>query len=365
MADAELQLITDACRSTLSGRERLAALPNHHIRWDRFMMLSRRHRVQGLVWEGLQPLRDGIPGEWARRLKDDAEEIIRDNLQIAAESARLLDHFKLAGVDLLFLKGLALGALAYPNPFLKMGWDIDLLVGPDQLDRACQLLRSAGYLPANPEGASDRQLAEWHEARKESVWRSSDGAFHIDLHTRLADNPSMLRSIGMTSPRQVAKLGEGIHLPTLNTEELFAYLAVHGASSAWFRQKWAVDLAAFLSGKSGDEIERLYDYSQQVGAGRAAAQALLLADELIGIGLEPQFRWKLEADPLNRWLTTTAIREIKRAAEPTERPLGTFMIHLTQLAMLPGARFAFSEACRQLGEMTSRVSADHEVAGRA
>lgn len=364
MGDVELELIIKACRSTFATFKPLADFPGPGVRWDRVVTLSRRHRVQGLVWDGLQHLSDQVPGDFAQILLSDAEEVIGANLRIAAESARLAALFHAAGLDLLFLKGLALGALAYRNPYLKMGWDIDLLVSPTQLDRAGQLLRTAGYIPAIPGNANGQKLAKWHANRKESVWRTPSGAFYIDLHTRLADNPAMLANIGMASPRQSAKLGEIANLPTLGTAELFAYLAVHGASSAWFRLKWAADLAAFLSTKTHMEIEGLYDHSQQMGAGRAAAQALLLIDDLFEIGMDSRFRLELESDPINRWLVRCALRQLSVATEPVGRPLGTLMIHLTQLAMMPGARFATSELLRQLRDAASDRSADDEVTCR-
>jgi len=74
----------------------------------------------------------------------------------------------------------------------------------------------------------------------------------------------------------------GIRLPTLARDEQFAYLCVHGASSAWFRLKWISDLAGVLHGQSGEMIERLFERSQALGAERAAGQALLLADRLFG-----------------------------------------------------------------------------------
>lgn len=363
MGDAELKLIVEACRSSFLDRVPLTALPASDIRWDRLLALSRRHRMQGLVWEGLQSVAGQIPEGVATHLRDDAAEVIRANLQTAAETARLLGRFKDAGVDLLFLKGLALGALAYRNPYLKMGWDIDLLVSVTQLDRACRLLRSAGYTPVIPAASNEQQLAEWHEVRKESVWRRADGAFYIDLHSRLSDNPALLGQVGMASPRQFVALGEGIEIPTLATDELFAYLAVHGASSCWFRLKWVADFAGFLSTKSEMEVERLYDCSQRLGAGRAAAQALLLVESRFGIELAPRFRLKLDADPVNRWLANSALREIHSPVEPTERRMGTLMIHLTQLAMMPGASFAISEARRQFREVTTAPSADHQVTG--
>jgi hypothetical protein len=294
-----------------------------------------------------------VPAAIAGPLGVQAKAILEANLRIAAESARLLALYQSAGLQILFLKGLALAAVAYKNPFLKMGWDIDLLVAPDQLIEAARLLRSAGYLPVTP-GVDGKDLEAWHRSHKESVWRHNVGDFHIDLHTGLADNPALLPNVGIQSACQLSPVAKGIELPTLGGDELFAYLAVHGASSAWFRLKWITDLAALLHEQGADEIERLYVRSQQLGAGRAAGQALLLADQIYSIGIGERSRARLKADPVNRWLVRLAEQQLRAIREPTERFLGTASIHYSQLFLLPGWRFKASEAGRQLKDAIER-----------
>ncbi len=350
MHDPELQLAIAACRANFDGVEVAAS----GIDWDRFLTVAERHRVQALCWNGLEPLRERMPPPATDLLQRRASTTVEANLRIAAELARLLASFQSAGIALLFLKGLALGALAYREPFLKMGWDIDLLVGPDRLPDAARLLRSKDYVPVTPAADDDRQIEHWHRTRKESVWHRADGDFHIDLHTRLADHPGMLATVGIGSPSQIVSIAPGIELPTLATDELFAYLAVHGASSAWFRLKWITDFAALLHGQKAEEIRRLYDKSQRLGAGRAAAQALLLANRIYDTEIGQGLRQRLLADPANRWLTTTGERELAKLGEPTARFFGTASIHLTQLLLLPGWRFKFSEARRQLRSVMSR-----------
>jgi hypothetical protein len=144
-------------------------------------------------------------------------------------------------------------------------------------------------------------------------------------------------------------------LPTLREEELFAYLCVHGASSAWFRLKWVSDLAALLSDKDSRQVERLHDRSQQLGAGRAAAQALLVADAVFGICLSNSFRDRLRTDPLNRWLAQVSMRRLTADREPLDQPLGTVGIHATQLVMIPGAANLASEIARQMRLVMGRA----------
>lgn len=143
----------------------------------------------------------------------------------------------------------------------------------------------------------------------------------------------------------------GVRLPTLRTEELFAYLCVHGASSAWFRLKWLTDTAAFLHGRSSEDIEHLYTRSQALGAGRAAGQALLLADAIYGsLANVGPLAERLMRDRGTRWLFQAAHRQLagrKVPVEPTARPWGTAIIHLTQLLLQPGVSFPVSEFARQ------------------
>jgi hypothetical protein len=142
-------------------------------------------------------------------------------------------------------------------------------------------------------------------------------------------------------------------LPTLGPDDLFAYLCVHGSSSAWFRLKWIVDLAAFVR-RSGSAIEHLYRESQIRHAGRAAAQALLLAQRLSLLDLPAALRQRLQADVTNRLLAGVAARQLSRTSEPTQRMLGTVSIRLSQPLLAPGWRFTVTEALRQLQDVLDR-----------
>ena len=311
------------------------------VDWDRFIRSARFHRVQGLVSHSLWSTHADVPPQAALTLSTDAETIVATNLRISVEARDLRLDFEKAGLDLLFVKGLTTGALAYPKPFLKMGWDIDLLIAPEQLAQAAELLRSRGYRLVIPQRWAD--LMPWHGRRKESVW-TRDPVLHVELHTRLADNRLLIPSIDVHSPRQLVEVASGVSLPTLARDELFAYLCVHGASSAWFRLKWITDLAALLHGQPADEIDRLYSRSQQLGAGRAAAQALLLAHRIYRT---PAVKG-LDRKAAHRWLAKAAWQQLQRDQEPTAKRFGTATIHLTQLFLAPGLGFPVRELARQL-----------------
>jgi hypothetical protein len=349
MRDAEFQLLVAACNASIHDRP-IDARPQD-IRWERLFQLASRHRVQALCWNALSPFSEDLPEDIAAELQAQSRDIVVANLRTAAECRRLQQSFETAGLPLLFLKGLTLAALAYRNPYLKMGIDIDLLVEPERLDEAAHRLRLAGYDPVTPSRSTERDLKRWHATHKESVWYRREGGFQIDLHTRLADHPTLLQDMTAASPSQQVAVATGIALPTLTGDDLFAYLCVHGASSAWFRLKWISDLAALLRDKEEKEIERLYQHAEQAGAGRAAGQALLLADRLYSVRLGEDLRSRLEGQPAIAWLVRAAESQLLAGTEPTERFLGTAVIHISQLGLRPGWRFKASEAVRQIRDM--------------
>ena len=347
---AEFQLCVQCCKWAFAGG---AAESIHElcgsVDWNRFTDIARFHRVQGLVWNSLWASEADVPAAAVEALSSEAKAIAAANLQIAAEARDLRAEFEQAGVALLFVKGLTVGALAYPKPFLKMGWDIDLLIDHAQLGEAVELLRARGYERTIPAPATD--LNAWHARRKESVW-ARDGELYVELHSRLADNRQLIPAIAVHSPRQDVELAPGIVLPTLARDELFAYLCVHGASSAWFRLKWITDLAALLHQAS--DIDHLYERSQELGAHRAVGQALLLADRLYGTLGQSLLKDRLLQDRATQWLADAAYRQLVSgnlgSRDPTTALFGTWRIHLTQLLLKPGPGFKINELYRQTAD---------------
>ncbi|HEX4738053.1 MAG TPA: nucleotidyltransferase family protein [Allosphingosinicella sp.] len=348
----EFVLAVACCRWPLTP-ERLEAVRAAAVGtdWHFFARVAERHRVEALVWNALRQAQVDVPAEIRASFSAAAGRTALQNLELAAEAVAIRDSFAAEGIETIFVKGISLAMLAYGSLSLKAGWDIDVLIPPEKLLAAEALLRRDGYdttEPASP--VSSAHLSLWHRISKESVWRDGRGR-HIELHTRLTDNALLIPTIGVGSAVRDVEVGGGVTLRTLGERELFAYLCVHGASSAWFRLKWLADLAALVAGKDETEIAALYDSSQALGAGRAADLALLLARRLFETPVPDALVRRLESDPVNRWLAATAMKTMAGrgvATEPTAIRLGTLPIHLLQFGLGRGIRFKLHELRRQL-----------------
>ena len=350
-ASGEFRLVVECCRRSFVGDEGRQPLETDRIDWDRFFRLIRFHRVEGLAWNALSHQASSIPTEVRRGLAERASQIATQNLRMLADHRRVQEVFQREGLPYLFLKGIALATLAYGNPAVKSAIDIDLLIDPADLERAAGLLRKLSYCPAIPRVPSHDALRRRHALFKESLWvKASDPNAQIDLHTAIADNRFLLTGLDVRAPHQRVKVGEGFELPTFARDEQFAYLSVHGASSAWFRMKWISDFAALLHSKGAAELARLYARSQELGAGRAADQALLLADTLFDtLKHAPELHDRLHSDRATRILHHAALALVAgEPLEPTGRFGGTLPIHWTQMLLKPGISYKLAELSGQV-----------------
>lgn len=346
---SEFALAVECCGPGATGRSDRAAQLAETVDWRRFLATCRRHRIQGLAWRAIGQFGLAPPADVAGQLESDAVQVATDGLKAASISLQLLDNFERDDIPILFVKGLTLSQLAYADSFVKMSHDVDILVPLADVGRAGATLTRMGYVQALPR---DHQLAIWHRVNKESVWTRRDGP-PIELHSRLADNRRLIPLIGNASPTQVVEVAPGVALPTLASDELVAYLGVHGASSAWFRLKWIADFAALLAGRDFGEIDRLAERAGELGAGRAMDVAMLLASRLFGISIGRKTQLASQT-PACRLLARASYRQLLAEREPTERFLGTASIHLSQLLLLRGPAFAASEFSRQLRSVLTR-----------
>lgn len=317
------------------------------IDWDKFLLIVKRQRVPGLAHDGLKRAGIALPAGVYTRLAAEASNTVRQALQLAFEAVRIQAALDAAAIPVLFIKGSALALLAYGNLGIKHAWDIDMLVRPDQVLKACKVLLEAGYVrTVPPSNFGDEPFFAWTEFAHEIVFHNEARASYIELHWRLSNSPALLSHISACSSSRSVTVYADQALRTLNDEDMFTYLCHHGAHHAWSRLKWLSDLCAWISPKPPQEIERLYRRAKADGAGRAAAQALLLCERLLAMPLEPEFSAELKSDRIVRWLATIALDAMAGggSSRPTEdRLLGNLQIELSHFLLATGVRHWMQE----------------------
>jgi hypothetical protein len=345
-------LLTAACcewPSSAARNERLRGLAGS-ADWDLVLKLGRRHRVEGLMHRALSEAAIEVPTHISQALEQDAAAIGTQSLLQSAESARLQRLLGERGIDCLFVKGVPLAKLAYGALGIKQSWDIDLLVAPEHTGAVMSLLRELGYERDYPgDEVPDERLLEWAAISKETLWIHRQSGMVVELHTALVDNPWLLPTVAVRPDVQRVQIGPGIELATLGTDQLFAYLCVHGGAHAWARLKWLADVGALATKLGPDELERVYRVSVELGAGRSSAQALLLCTRLLGLPLPPPLSAELGGDRVNRWLEHLALQAMSRhgATELDDTVFGTVAINLSHFLLGHGWRYKYREIVRK------------------
>lgn len=358
----EFELTAACCEWPASSPrdQRLRELSARPIDWNLVLKLAARHRVQGLMHRALNESGVDMPETIQAPLSSAAAAIGTQSLLQSAESARLQRLLGERGIACIFLKGIPLAVLAYGTLGVKQAWDIDLLVAPGDALAAVAVLQQAGYARSFPtlDNVPEERLLDWVAVSKETLWVHEHSGMVVELHTALVDNPSLLPGMAAEADLQKVPIGSNIELATLGTDELFAYICVHGSAHAWARLKWLADVGALLRKAGPVELERLYRRSVELGAGRSSAQALLLSARLLSLRLPEKLEAELRRDPVNGWLERLAISAMSAhgATELDDTILGTTVINVSHLLLGRGWRYKYGEIARKTINPEDRFS---------
>jgi len=345
----EFLLVAACCRWPLDAQAKAAigAAAVSALDWPYVLRIVKRQRVAGLVHHALTTTGIDVPAAEAGALAAEAQRIVRQNLLLAFESARLQRGFDAAGIDVLTLKGTALAQLAYGSQAIKHSRDIDLLVPAAQAEDALRFLESEGYVLSAPADAlSEAQRRTVIQYGYEFALRRHGREPLVELRWRLTDNMRLVAGMDAFAQPQTVALSGGASLRTLSDENLFAYLCVHGAGHAWSRLKWLADLNALLARADEAGVERLYRHAQAVGSGLCAGQALLLCHRLLGLKLPAGLGDEIQADNRLRLLLAMALDAMvgpDGATEIESRPFGSTRVALMQFLLGRGAGYFMAQ----------------------
>jgi hypothetical protein len=314
-------VLVAACSRAPTAKNRNAAIvtaAEGTLDWERVLRIVSRHRVHGLVHQGLQDAGIVPPLAILNRLKASAAENLHANLLITAETLRLQRHFDAAGIPCVFFKGAPLAAELYNSLASRHMRDIDVLVEEAALDAAIATVEAAGFRlsqPRPPLRAKERRV--WFLVYRDLEFLHTVSGVRLELHWRLTRNPYLFRPTFPELLPHCVDLGSGGAVRALAPDDLFAYLVAHGALDAWFRLKWLTDIDILLS-LSDDGGEALYRAAEARGTARCAGQAILLCHRLFSTKISPSLLDTLRGSAIAQRLARLACRSLTSGGGETE-----------------------------------------------
>ncbi|MFZ0844432.1 MAG: nucleotidyltransferase family protein [Pseudolabrys sp.] len=269
--------------------------------WPAVIQGARRNRITPLLLasfqrnEGLQVPPDVIPELRRQTLASTANSLAK--IPVLESLCAIFTQAKIA---FLILKGIPLSVQLYGDATRRPADDIDVLVSPEQFWQADLALIQSGYRRETEPPVAAR-LDSYRKWVKDLRYIDERSRTVVELHHRLTANPYLLDwpFDELWKDRAHVRAGAS-EVPILSGSKLPLYLFTHGANHGWERLRWLVDLAAVLPGAGA--IEKLVDDADRARLGPAFLQALVLANELLGLAVDTRHLEAARRNPAVKWL---------------------------------------------------------------
>ncbi|WP_029010582.1 nucleotidyltransferase family protein [Azospirillum halopraeferens] len=222
---------------------------------------------------------------------DGAAELARQRAAAQVRQARRLTaHLNAAGLVPVFLKGTA--ALLddlYPDPGVRLSSDIDLLLPADQVARALEVLRAAGYGGRGPRAP----IMDPDGKHAPSLFHPAE-PFAVEVHRHVLPEPlrrGLPADDALAAAVPLAGPGEA---RVLSPEHRIVHCVLHmiedHRSGRRIALRQLLELRELAARGGAEEMDRhrLARRFAAAGAGDAAAAILLLAASLVAMPLPPQ-----------------------------------------------------------------------------
>ena len=286
--------------------------------WPVFLRDVERHRLAAFLHAN-RPNSGAAPWpiEVGERLEQSAQLTLRRGIAQTAESFRLVQLLERNGIETLLVKGPVLAQQLYGGIGKRHAGDIDLLIAPEDVERADGLLRGAGLRRTRPDfELTPKQTRAYRQLKPEYEYVSGAPPQRVELLWRADAVPDFaaLRARAVT-----VRLGSQ-EVRTLPPELNALYLFQHGARHGWFRLFWLVDVARVLHAREPIDWASVLVDARKADAERALRQGSALAAELLGTPLPAPLQPPAHASRELAALVGHAKREI---ANPTPERVPT------------------------------------------
>jgi hypothetical protein len=266
--------------------------------WDGFLWWTQRHRVLPMVFKNLRRAAwDLLSDSVQTFLEGEYRRNSFRSLTLAGETVRLIRLLDENGVAAIPLKGQVLALQVYADLGMRHAGDIDLLIGPQNIDRADDVLLGQGYRLDNPHIVRTSLRKRFIRRRiHHHHYSSSTNRIQVEIHWRMSAvfRLSFQFDSLWSQAEQFSFTGDALRvLPDVNN---MIFLCIHGATHGWSRLKWLCDIAHIQAGYRQPDWIRLFAMARELNAARPVLQACVLAQVVLG-------------SPLADWVTAEAVKD--------------------------------------------------------
>ncbi len=329
----ETQLLIECSETSLTAQQinQISQILNQPLDWAHIVKIAERNAVLPLVsWNLIQNFNSLLPSGFREDLNNNFQSHVRHNILLTGKLIEVVKLFQSNDTPVMPFKGPLLADQVYGNLALRRYSDLDILVQPDDLEKAVALLLSIGYTPMTD--------AYWLEniklclkQKKDIKFVSKENNIYIELHWRLSkpyfDVP--IKPEHLWQQAEIASLG-GIQVSTLSFNHLLIYLCLHGSKHAWDRLAWICDVNELIGSRKPVDWEHIFEEAAQLGCENVLGLGLYLVDKFFGLECSNPKWEKIKTDET---LQTMAVEVQARIFADELLPLDISKSYLNQLKL--------------------------------
>jgi hypothetical protein len=245
----EYQLLLQCCRHQLHhGHVDIIQSPGFSgVNWERFLALTNYHKLFPLVHQVLKTHQESVPEPVRSAIAGTASKSQRRIMNLTGVLSVVHQLFTENELPYLPIKGPVMIRQLYGNTLLRQTRDIDLLVAPENFDKAMMILTRAGFLLQDTYFLKNPEKRALYMARENHVrLRHPEKMIILELHWSVS---KYFTGIPVESLLKNATTIDfnGISFPTLPLDDYFAVLAIHGIYHRFEHLFWLYDLACIMN----------------------------------------------------------------------------------------------------------------------
>jgi hypothetical protein len=226
---------------------RIRTLTDGVFDWEVCRALALYHGMTPLMVRALsQSGTRATPFEIWKQLIEDQRAVAVHNLSATAELLAIIDDLDEAGIVALAVKGPVAGVALYGDVALRPFLDLDVLIAPQDRDRALERLAARGYEPLVNLGAAGWRR-RYFRRFVEMCWIHPPTGGAVDLHWALLDPRYRYAAVLDGCQERAVPLSIGARrIRTLCPEDMLVFSLLHAAKHHWSVLRFLVDAALLI-----------------------------------------------------------------------------------------------------------------------
>jgi hypothetical protein len=239
------------------------------------------------------------------------------NLRLTRMMDWVFDLLSAEGIAHIPIKGPVLAERLYGDTALRQFTDLDILIHPQDYLRCHQVITAAGFEAKFPHGVGEERWLLRADTAQPYTYKGDI----LDIHWAIAGVGIIhpLRSDHFWQHLEHTQLG-GRGVLSLNPENLFLMLCIHGTKHMWRKLAWIADLARFTETYPDFDWVGALDRAAAVGFQRLLNLGLHLAVEIGGAHIPPHVVPTYDREPTLEKLANQAMDIISGETAATGEP---------------------------------------------